>query len=227
MGYEVLSYNINTSEDILFQTILRTFNINSILDVGANEGQFASKLLNLGYTGHIYSFEPLHAIYSKLHKKTAGYSNWSAINMGVGSKEEELVINVAENFESSSILEVDNKSIEVEPATRTTHQEKIKVTTIDAFIAGHKNLNNEVLLKLDIQGYEMEALKGALENLNRFKLIQVELSFVQVYKGGPLYKEVINFLEEKNYEFFTFIPAFVDSKTGRMLQADGIFVRKT
>ncbi len=225
-GYDVLSYNIQTSEDILLQTILRQFNIGSILDVGANEGQFAKRLIELGYRGKIFSFEPIAGVYHTLLKNASPYSGWETINMGIGSQPGELLLNISENLASSSLFPVDKKSLDADPTTRATHQERIKLTTIDAFMSGQGSLDKELLLKLDVQGFELEALKGAIHNLSKFRLIQVELSFIKIYEGAPLYREVIDFLEEHNFEVFTFIPAFVDVKTGRMLQADGIFIRR-
>jgi len=225
-GYDVHSHNIFTSEEVLLQTILEHFNIRTILDVGANEGQFGSKIIDLGYSGKIYSFEPIVSVHKTLEVNASKFPQWTTINMGIGSKEEELMINVSENLASSSVFNVDQKSVEAEPATRTTHKEKIKITTIDSFVSKQKNLDYEILLKLDIQGFELEALKGARTSLAKFKLIQVELSFIPVYEQAPLYKEVIGFLEENDFEIFTLTPAFIDGKTGRMLQADGIFVRK-
>lgn len=226
MGYDVLSYNIHTSEEILIQTILRRFAIQTIIDVGANEGQFAARLIELGFRGRILSFEPISEVYQTLVKNASAFPQWETVNMGIGSEERELVLNVSENLASSSLFAVDKKSLEADPTTRTTRQERIRVTTIDKFLSDHTSLNKELLLKLDIQGFELEALKGSSNSLSQFRLIQVELSFIKVYEGAPLYREVISFLEEHNFELFTFIPAFVDAKTGRMLQADGIFVRK-
>jgi hypothetical protein len=79
---------------------------------------------------------------------------------------------------------------------------------------------------LDIQGYELEALKGARNSLQFIKLIQVELSLVALYEGSPLYKEVIAHIENNGFELYSIIPGFMDAKTGRLLQFDGIFLRK-
>lgn len=226
IGYEVESYNIHTSEEVLLKTILQNFNIRTILDVGANEGQFAHKLIELDFDGKIFSFEPIEAVFQTLQKNASPFPNWTPVHMGVGRQPGEHIINVSENLASSSLYAVNNESVSVDPTTRTSRQESIKVTTIDTFMRENGPLEKELLLKLDIQGYELEALHGALENLSQFKLIQAELSFTKVYEGAPLYNEVIAFMERYGFEIFTFIPAFIDSKTGRMLQADGIFARK-
>ncbi|HTE33383.1 MAG TPA: FkbM family methyltransferase, partial [Chryseolinea sp.] len=130
IGFDVLSYNIFTSQDIQLQTLLRTYNINTVLDVGANEGQYANHLIELGYKGSIYSFEPMAAVYTTLRAKANRHPQWRTTNAGIGKEEGELMLNVSENLASSSLLKVEMNSVEVDPATRTTHQESIKITTI-------------------------------------------------------------------------------------------------
>jgi len=225
LGFDVIPYNLHTSPNVLLQTILVNFNIGTVIDAGANEGQYASQIIRYGYKGKIVSFEPVPAVYQVLKQQSDGNPNWTALNLGLGNKEEELMINVSENLVSSSMYQVSSRSIEVEPTSRATRQERIKLTTVDSFFEGAA-IDGEVLLKLDIQGFELEALKGALASLPRIRIVQAELSFVPLYESAPLYSEVIAFLENQGFEIFTFIPAFVDDRTGRTLQSDGIFVRK-
>ena len=227
LGFDVVRYNLHHSGDVLLQTIYRQFGIRTVIDVGANEGQYIAKIIQQGFGGKVYSFEPIPSVFEKLKKNSASYPNWTAINLGIGSKEEELLINVSENFESSSILNVGENSVHANPATKTTHQEKIKVITLDSFLAGGVVPDKPMLLKLDVQGFEMEALQGALGSLQDFSVLQVELSFIPVYQGAPSYHDVTTFLEGRGFEIFTLLPAFIDDKTGRMLQADGVFVRKS
>jgi hypothetical protein len=72
----------------------------------------------------------------------------------------------------------------------------------------------------------MEALRGAIKSLPQIKLIQTELSFTDLYESGPLFDEVIAFLREQGYGVFAIIPGFRDETSGRILQADGIFVKE-
>jgi FkbM family methyltransferase len=225
VGIDLVKYDMYHSEDVLLHKILKNFNVNTILDVGANEGQYASQVIKQGYTGKIYSFEPISTVYNSLEKKAAISPQWSAFKLGVGSREEETMINVSENFVSSSIFKVNNESISANPQTKIVRQEKIKITTIDDFFDSKGPFDKNVMLKLDIQGFELEALKGAIKSMPGIKLIQSELSFVKIYDNIPLFGEVVQFLEKNGYEVFTIIPGFRDNKTGRMFQADGVFVR--
>ena len=225
MGVDLVRYDLYHSEDLLLTKIISFYEVRTILDVGANIGQYAQRRWEQKFAGKIYSFEPLPEAFRKLSEQAKRVGNWEVFNAGIGSREEDVVINVSENLVSSSMLSVAEASLAAEPATRTTRKEKVSLTTIDAVFSRH-TFQESVLLKLDVQGFEQEALQGALLSLSRIRVIQVELSYVEVYRGGPLADEVVRFLKERGFSLFTLIPGFRDEKSGRMLQADGVFVRE-
>ncbi|MBS1505286.1 MAG: FkbM family methyltransferase [Bacteroidetes bacterium] len=225
VGLEVKLYNFLNAEEPLLKKLIKDFNIQTVIDVGANEGQYAESLLKNNYKGRIYSFEPISKPWEVLQKKAVRFTQWKPVNYAIGSKDETVSINVSENIVSSSIYKVAQKSLDAEPATRIIREEKIKVTTIDNFFVGENSLQGGVMLKLDVQGYELEGLKGALASLKKIKIVQVELSFVPIYEGAPLCVDVISFLQNQGFELFTLIPGFKDRSTGRLLQADGVFLR--
>jgi hypothetical protein len=72
----------------------------------------------------------------------------------------------------------------------------------------------------------MAVLEGASPLLPSIKMVQTELSFAPLYKHGPLYNDIFKKMEESGFEFFTLIPEFFDLKSGRLLQADGVFLNK-
>jgi hypothetical protein len=82
-----------------------------------------------------------------------------------------------------------------------------------------------ILLKVDTQGYEMEVLKGAGGLLGRTVALQLELSLVPLYEGAPTIAQMISFAADNGFELFNLIPGFRDKRSGRLLQADGFFVR--
>lgn len=225
VGLEVKLYNFLNAEEPLLKKLIKDFNIQTVIDVGANEGQYAESLLKNKYKGKIYSFEPISKPWEVLQKKAVGISQWKPVNYAIGSKDDVVSINVSENIVSSSIYKVAQKSLDAEPATRIVREEKIRVTTIDNFFVGENSLQGGIMLKLDVQGYELEGLKGAMASLQKIKIVQVELSFVPIYEGAPLCVDVISFLQNQGFELFTLIPGFKDRNTGRLLQADGVFLR--
>src|SRR4051812_27543889 len=86
-GFDVIRYNVHTSEDVLLDTIIKHFKIDTILDVGANEGQYAQGIFEKGFSGNVYSFEPIKEVFQKLKTNSAMTPGWFSFNAGVGSKE--------------------------------------------------------------------------------------------------------------------------------------------
>jgi FkbM family methyltransferase len=226
-GFDLIRYNVHTSEDVLLQTILNHFKIRTVLDVGANAGQYAQGLYDHGYDGKIHSFEPIGSVYKSLAEKaSARKSQWTTVNSGMGAKEEEVPMNISENFVSSSVLKITESTVNVQQDTRITHTEMIRLTTVDNFLQKQKEIAKPLWLKLDVQGYELEVLKGAERSIADISVVQAELSFQPIYDGAPLFRDIVEYLEKRNFEIYTIIPGFRDGKTGRMLQADGIFVNR-
>lgn len=225
MGVDLIRYNAYTSTDVLLQTIIKHFGIKTILDIGANEGLYALLNIEKGFKGRIFSFEPVESVYKQLEARAANHPNWKTFHLAVGSGEGESTINVSENFVSSSLFKVGQNSLKAQPQTRVMRTEVIKVRTIDSILP-ELDAEAPILLKLDVQGYELEALKGSVRSLPLIGLIQAELSFVPVYEGAPLFREVVDFLDSHGFELYAIIPGFTDGKTGRILQADGVFSRK-
>ena len=97
-GFDVVRYRLNK--------LLDHYQVDVILDVGANAGQFAKELRATGYVGRIVSFEPLSSAYAMLKTAADADQNWLAVNIGIGSEDTEAEINISGNSYSSSFLEM-------------------------------------------------------------------------------------------------------------------------
>lgn len=227
VGLDLIRYNFHNSEDALLKKILDQFQIDLVIDVGANVGQYGSLLRDLGYKNQIYSFEPIGEVFNKLQVRSAQDDNWEVFNNGVGSKNESLFINISENFVSSSLLQITDASTLVKPDTKYTRQEEISIITLDIFFGSRKIENwKNPFLKIDVQGYEKQVIDGSSNVLKSISVLQIELSLVKLYEGSMLYKEVISLMEELGFYLYTIIPGFRDPQTGQLLQADGVFVNR-
>jgi len=206
-------------------TALRTLNLGTALDIGANIGQYGAALRASGFTGRIISCEPLSDAYPHLAKRAAGDASWTALNTAVGTEPGEIEINVSGNSYSSSILPMTNAHSSAAPGSEYIRSEKVAMTTVAEILAGQKVDPASALLKIDTQGYEGAVLDGAGERLNEFAAVQLELSMVPLYDGAPLFDDLVQRMRDAGFGIFALEGGFSDPRTGRMLQCDGFFVR--
>ena len=206
--------NLELSKDPLPARIVaatRWLGVDTVLDVGANIGQYADALRASGFGGRIVSFEPLGDAYAQLAHRAAKDPKWQAERTAVGAERGTLEIHIAANSHSSSVLPMNDTHLDAAPQSRTIGSESVSVTTIADVVAAHGIVPDRTLLKIDTQGYE--------------KPVQLELSFVPLYDGQALYPELVERLGALGFEWYGVDAAFVDPRTGRMLQVDGLFAR--
>lgn len=206
-------------------SLFKQFNIDVVLDVGANIGQYAGYLRHMQYKGAIISFEPLNDAFAELQQKVEKDELWKCYNYALGKKNEETFINVSQDSQSSSILQSTSQLNNAQSSTAYIKKQPIHVKTLDSVFdeltKGFKN----VYLKIDVQGFEKDVLEGAEISLTQIKGIQVEMSFVELYENEMLFTEMFQYLESKGFFLCALRNGFMDVKTGRLLQADGIFYK--
>lgn len=223
LGVDITKYpNSDLSRRI---SLFNHFKIDKILDVGANVGQYGNKVREIGFKGEIRSFEPLSTAYKQLEKVSSKDKNWKIYNFALGDKEESTEINVSKNLYSSSLLEITSTHTDGAPNSAFEYKETIKVKTLNTVFTEIVDVNDVVFLKLDVQGFEENVLKGANEVLSKIKGVQIEMSLVELYKGEMLYLEVIALLESHGFQLYSLENGFYDKSSGRLLQVDGLFFR--
>jgi FkbM family methyltransferase len=205
---------------------LQVFGIDCVLDIGANQGQFASGIRRCGYAGRIISFEPLTSAHKALLSASAGDALWEIYpRCALGERTGEAEINIAGNSESSSMLPMLEAHRRAAPQSAYLGKEVVKVRTLDEVAAPYLEDARAVFLKIDTQGFEWQVLDGARATLPHVKGILVELSLLPLYEGQHLWREVIARLETEGYTLWALKPVFSDMASGRTLQMDGIFYR--
>lgn len=197
--------------------------INTIVDIGSHNGQFALISKFIYKKAKIFSFDPLKSSkkkYQLLLKKKDGYHFY---HCAIGPKNIFSKINITRSSDSSSMLDLTDKLTSIYKHAEKINEEKIKIRRLKNFLK-KKDIKQPALLKLDVQGYEIEALKGCEDLLSCFNFIYIECSFVELYKGQPLYSEIKRWLESKN---FTYVKKFnsLFEKNKKIIQADFFFKR--
>lgn len=207
-------------------TALRWLATTTVLDVGANIGQYGSALRSSGFEGRIISCEPLPDAYGHLARRAGSDPGWTTLHTAVGADNGTLEINVSANSYSSSALTMTDAHLDAAPGSQTIGTETVPVTTVAGIVKQHEVDPGHTLLKVDTQGYESPVLDGAAGLLPRFAAVQLELSFVPLYAGQQLFPELTERLADEGFEIYAIEAGFADPRTGRMLQCDGLFVRR-
>ena len=223
LGYEISKIN---KEGTHFNRIIKLVDligIDLVIDVGANKGQFAQKIRQIGYKQKIISFEPLKEVYSELISNSLNDNNWEIYPMvAVGDSNSKIRINVSENLASSSVLEIQNEHIIAEKSSRYIKSYKVDQVRLDDL--NFKTGFSSIFLKIDVQGYEFNVLRGAEDLLKKIALLKIEISFTKLYQETYDWKKLINFLESKGFEIWDFENGFRNKNNLKLLQADVIFV---
>lgn len=226
-GILVQRYSPRYSHDALVKALLQRFGIDLVIDVGANSGQYGRHLRALGYMGELVSMEPLSAAFAQLKECAAKDARWQVHNVAIGTARQSTQINVSENSFSSSLLGMETAHSEAAAASRYVRTETIEVVPLgDVVTAEMLAKHKHIFLQVDVQGFEREVIEGALEVLPKLCMVELELSMVPLYEGGPLYRELIDRMEELDFELYTMAPEFRHPETHRLLQTNGLFVHK-
>jgi FkbM family methyltransferase len=226
-GILIRKYNPATSEDLRRIKLLEHYNIDLVFDIGANKGQYATGIIDAGYKNKIVSFEPLSSAHSVLDSLSKKYINWTiAQRCAIGSEKQEIEINISANSVSSTLLNMLDTHIEGAPESKIIGKEKVQVFPLDEIAPSLMKDCKNIFLKIDVQGFELEVLKGAKNILDKAKGVEMEISLVPLYKDQKwLLSEILEFMTNKGFTLVSIVPAFTDHKTGKVLQCNGIFFR--
>jgi len=226
MGYDIVQFTIGTHPIPRQEALMKEYQIDTVIDVGANIGLYGRKLIkSLNYKGDIYSFEPMAKEFKGLKNESKNFEKWTVFNEALGDKQQKLKINVSENSVSSSILGILDKHTESAPESKYSHQEEVSVNTLDNIVKENNLKDKNIFLKLDVQGFERQALLGGGDSLKYIDTIQVEISLVPLYEGGIVFEELFDMLRVQGYTLVAIENGFSHKTTGQMLQMDGIFHR--
>ncbi len=226
-GILIRKYTPGSSEELRRTKLFEHHGINIVFDIGANKGQYAQGIMDNGFQGKIVSFEPLSEVHKRLQSAAEGKTQWTiAERCAIGSSEGEAEINIAANSVSSTLLDMLETHTDGAPESAIVSTEKVQVTTLDKVSSKYTQANDKLFLKIDVEGFEEEVLKGGTETLEKAIGIEMEISIVPLYKGQRLLlQEALSFMQSKGFKLVSITPGFTDFKTGEVLQCNGIFFR--
>lgn len=183
------------------QEILNRYPCATLLDIGANRGQFSLLVRGLYPSSIIHAFEPLKsagAVYAQLFD---GHENVHLHPMAAGSAPGEADINITAKNDSSSLLGITGvKTIFADSGTHQIGTEPVRVDRVDVELA-NVTMQRPVMCKLDVQGFELEALRGCEGLMDQIDFFYVECATIELYAGQPTSFEIVSYLHERGFDW--------------------------
>ena len=178
-----------------FLAVISHLSPDLVIDVGCNKGQFVN-FLRKGYSGEVISFEPIPGVVNELESKSAFSADerWQIVKCALSDEDASETLNIAgSGGESSSLLEPKSE-IELPISERIS----VDVRTLDSF----RFAANNIFLKIDVQGLELQVLKGGTRTFSSISGILVECSNHGFYKGASTLLEIATYLESHGFKMW-------------------------
>jgi FkbM family methyltransferase len=203
------------------ERLLRTLEIATVVDIGANRGQFALVSRRCFPNAEIISFEPLATPAARFRAALRHDPHVRLFPVAIGAEAGEATIHVAAEDDSSSLLPMTELQTSLFSESREVATQTVQIERLEKCITPD-DIRPPALLKIDVQGYELATLRGCQPLLNRFAYLYVECSFVELYQGQALADEVIAYLRDHEFHLHGVYNSFYNSE-GRAVQADLLF----
>lgn len=206
---------------------LRAKNIRTIIDCGANEGQFARAISGIFPSAQLYCFEPLEIPFNKLVRwAQTQHGRVHCYNLALGDEEGEVEMHHHdEHTPSSSLLSTTAHCRQLYPQTNAASITKVRLTTLDQALEGSLvHMMPDILLKLDVQGFEDRVLRGADRVLANCSACVLEVGLDSLYEGQADFFELARLLKEAGYRYAGNLDQ-VYAKDGRVVYLDAVFLR--
>lgn len=228
MGFDLVRVrNNHTSLDDHLKNVLEKYKIDCVLDVGANIGQYGESLRALGFEGWIVSFEPVKAVFDELNERAKNDEKWICYHCALGDEVGKKIINVYSSSVFSSFLTANTYSKGIWKSLEKSAPEEVTIRRLDDVLPEIMELTNSrrYYLKLDTQGYDLQAFRGSRASLVNIYAAQTELSLIHVYGDMTEPYEMLNTLQDNGYFVSGMYPINRDSSLA-VIEFDCILVKR-
>lgn len=228
LGYDLYRYP-EACERLIphLRMLLPRYRIDTVIDVGANVGQFAHAVRALSPHVYIHSVEPNPRVYKTLVANAANDKRWFTHECALGRMHGMVTLNVSSASDFSSCLAANEFGTRrFGDGLKIKDTVEVQLRTLDELVdaISPAHIGPGLLLKLDTQGFDMEVLRGAETVLERVKVLVTEASLQAIYQGAPLFPEVLKFMAAKGFSLSGFFPVS-RSDDLRIIESDCVFVR--
>ena len=195
-----------------------------VVDIGANRGQFALAARRWAPKALVVSFEPLSGPAEIFRRVFSSDDQVILHQSAIGPVSAVQTMHVSARDDSSSLLPISSIQTAIFPGTGEVGIVEVRMAPLDEFMTAD-DLSAPAMLKLDVQGFEYDALRGCESLLHRFDRVYCECSCVELYSGQKLAQEVSDWLSVRGFKLEEVFNRAYDVH-GQFVQADFLFCRK-
>ena len=224
--YRRVFFRHHVAAAVEHDALLRTIGgaLRTVVDIGANRGQFALAARRHAPGAYIIAFEPLvepAEVFRQVFRKDAKVELHLC---AIGSRQGEELMHIAGADDSSSLLPITELQTRLFPGTQESGTRQVAVSPLEEALFPQQILT-PALLKIDVQGFELQVLKGGKSLLGCFDYLLVECSYITLYNGQALAGEVLRYLDEVGFVLVQRYNLLCD-ESGEPIQADFFLRRK-
>ena len=185
---------------------LKKLDIEKIIDIGAHKGEFLEKMLKIEKVNSFYAFEPQKNIFNELSKKFSKNKKVTLYNFAMDKEITNKKLKINKLSTTSSLAEINEKSLYLKIKNFLTFSKsnfedeyEIQTNTVDKIF---ENISlQKTLLKIDVEGFEMNVIEGSQMKLKEIPFILLENQFGNHYINNN-FKDIINILSKQNFEIY-------------------------
>jgi FkbM family methyltransferase len=207
--------------------ILDQRSITCVLDVGGHHGHFGQMVRRMGFEGRIISFEPVRENLKHLWIAAENDPNWTVCPVSLGEKNSLGTIHVTRNSDFSSLLNLNKFGhSRFQGIVDVEENQETQIVRLDTMLESLLKAEQNIFLKLDTQGSDLQVFRGAGRFAGQMAAVQVEVSCIPIYEGTPPFCESIAFFESMGYEISGFYPITFKENNLSVIEFDCMLVRR-
>ena len=183
---------------------LSGLDIEKIIDIGAHKGEFLENMLKIEKVNSFYAFEPQKNIFNELNEKFSKNEKITLFNFAMDKEITNKKLKINKLSMTSSLAEINEKSLYLKvknflTSSRSNFEDEyeIQTNTVDKIF---ENISlQKSLLKIDVEGFEMNVIEGSQIKLKEIPFVLLENQFGNHYKNNN-FKDIIELLSKRNFE---------------------------
>lgn len=205
--------------------LFRSRMIDTLVDIGANRGQFALAMRDLGFGGTIHSFEPVPEVFATLKATAARDQGWQVHPLALAAAPGRATFHVGRYDQTSSLKPLAPGESDAHEVLKVARQIEVEVDTLDAFVKTSGIDPRTSLLKIDVQGAEFDVLDGAAGTLPLTRAVICETAFEKSYVGEADFGALVERLLALGFRLNGIAPVYFHPRRLSIMQVDVLFVR--